>query len=92
VRSLSVSTAIVAVGWTSTTVTATKFPTPVGRSPLAKSSISLSRKDLTMTNKPIEEMTDSEKLDELVQFTRTFASMLEMASQNPMLSMMLPKM
>jgi hypothetical protein len=37
-------------------------------------------------------MTDSEKLDELVEFTRTLTKLLESASQNPMLAMMLPKM
>jgi hypothetical protein len=41
-------------------------------------------------NEPV--VTSEEKIDELVEFTRQFTAMLEMASQNPMLSMMLPKM
>lgn len=39
----------------------------------------------------IEEMTDRELLQELVQSTRMLNDALEAASKNPMLSMLLPK-
>lgn len=40
--------------------------------------------------RPLEEMTEVEKLDEILVYLRGLADVLEAASSNPMLSMMIP--
>lgn len=44
----------------------------------------------TPGRKPLDEMTQDEKLDELLGFSRSLEDILAAASQNPMLSMMIP--
>lgn len=44
-----------------------------------------------MEHKAIEDMTQDEKIDEILLFTRAVSELLEVAAQHPMLSMMLPK-
>jgi len=41
--------------------------------------------------KSIDDMTTEEKINEILGFTRAIEDLLEAASSNPMLSMMLPK-